>query len=240
MKKIRAIIIDDEAYARSILKKLIERNCPEIELIGEASDNNSAFVLINNQKPDLVFLDIHLADDNSFNLFSRFETISFEVIFTSAHSQYGVNAFKVNAIDYLLKPIDTDDLIAAVKKVLKKRVNSTEQEADKTIPVHVKDVVEYLKISQIASMVAHDNYTQIYTIEGKKYIISKTLADMEAYLCDSPAFIRIHRSVTVNSKFIVSYTKSSPCYVNMSDGKSYEISRRKKVDVLTFLKNKIS
>jgi two-component system LytT family response regulator len=238
---IKAVVIDDEMKARDILKKLVSRYCPKIEIIGEANSIESGFDLITKLKPSLVFLDIHLDTQNSFDLLSKFPAIPFDIIFTSGHSEFGVPAFKVNAIDYLLKPIDSDDLVIAVEKVIKKHNLEgalNQDEDDKLIPIHNNDVVQYLNSSTICSLEAENNYSQIFTLEEKKYMASKTLGDMEDLLKDTNHFIRIHRSIIINTKFITSYSKSEPFCVTLANGKTYEISRRKKSEVLAFLKNK--
>lgn len=241
MEKLRAIIVDDEDFARNILKKLIEANCPDLEVVGEAENVENAYNLIADSNPDLVFLDIHLAEDNSFNLFKKFDEVIFEVIFTTGDSSYGIPAIKVNAADYLLKPIDRDDLKLAVMKVLKKKSGNTtiHQETDKTITIHVKDKVEYVRSSEITSLQAEDNYTQIFTSDGKNFLASKTLGDFEELLNDTPSFIRIHRSVIVNVNHVLTYSKKIPYIVEMNDGSSFEISRRKRVEVIAILKEMI-
>lgn len=223
--------------ARDVLKKLLTVYCPNIEIIGEGNSIESGVDVITNLKPDLVFLDIHLDTQNSFDLLSKINTSTFDIIFTSGHSSYGVNAFKVNAIDYVLKPIDSDDLVNAVERVVKKiELESKSNEGTVSIPVHINDLVEYINSSQICSLEADNNYTQIFTLESKKYLASKTLSDIEELLKETNQFIRIHRSVCVNTKFISSYSKTEPFEITMVNGNVYEISRRKKGEVLGVLK----
>ena len=236
-KKIRTIIIDDEMKARDVLKKLIAVYCPKIEIIGEGNSIESGIEVITKLKPDLVFLDIHLDTQNSFDLISKIDTSTFDIIFTSGHSNYGVPAFKVNAVDYVLKPIDSDDLVIAVEKVLKKReLEARRNEGTVSIPVHINDLVEYINSNQICSIEADNNYTQIFTLESKKYLASKTLSDIDELLKANNQFIRIHRSICVNTKFISSYSKTEPFEISMANGNVYEISRRKKGEVLGVLK----
>jgi two-component system LytT family response regulator len=235
--KIRTIIIDDEMKARDVLKRLIAVYCPEIEVIGEGNSIESGMDVITKLKPDLVFLDIHLDTQNSFDLLSKIDCSTFDIIFTSGHSSYGVNAFKVNAIDYILKPVDSDDLISAVERVVKKReLESRSNEGTVSIPVHINDLVEYINSNQICALEADNNYTQIFTLESKKYLASKTLSDIEELLKETNQFIRIHRSICVNTRFISSYSKTEPFEITMANGNVYEISRRKKGEVLATLK----
>ena len=234
---IRTVIIDDEMKAREILKRLISTYCPQIEIIGEGIDVESGIHIIKSLKPDLVFLDIHLDTQISFDILSQIDSLVFDVIFTSGHSEYGVSAFKVNAIDYLLKPVDSDDLVTAVEKVITKRaLISKVKDESVSIAVHVNDLVEYINSNQICALEADNNYTLIYTAENKKYIASKTLSDIEGLLKETNHFIRIHRGICINSKFIVSYSKNEPFEIFMTNGNVYEISRRKKAEVLTVLK----
>lgn len=235
--KIKAVIIDDELKAREILKKLIATYCPALEIIGEGNTIESGIQVISQCQPDLVFLDIHLDTQNSFDLLSKIDSSTFDIIFTSGHSTYGVNAFKVNAIDYILKPIDSDDLVLAVERVIKKReLEARSNEGIVSIPVHINDLVEYINSNQICALEADNNYTQIFTLESKKYLASKTLSDIEGLLKETNQFIRIHRSICVNTKFISSYSKTEPFEITMANGNVYEISRRKKGEVLAILK----
>ncbi len=236
-KKIRTIIIDDEMKARDVLKKLLAVYCSIIDVVGEGNSIESGIEVITKLKPDLVFLDIHLDTQNSFDLLSKIDTSIFDIIFTSGHSSYGVNAFKVNAIDYILKPIDSDDLVLAVERVVKKReLEGKSNEGTVSIPVHINDLVEYINSNQICALEADNNYTQIFTLESKKYLASKTLCDIEEILKETNQFIRIHRSICVNTKFISNYSKTEPFEITMANGNVYEISRRKKGEVLGVLK----
>lgn len=235
--KIKTIIIDDELKAREILKKLIASYCPAIEIVGEANTIESGIQIISQCQPDLVFLDIHLDTQNSFDLLSKIDASTFDIVFTSGHSEYGVSAFKVNAIDYLLKPIDSDDLEIALEKVLDKRkLMENQKDESISIPVHINDLVEYIDSSTICALEADNNYTQIFTLESKKYLASKTLRDIEEILKETNQFIRIHRSICVNTKCISSYSKTEPFEITMVNGNVYEISRRKKGEILAVLK----
>ncbi len=241
MSKIRAIIVDDEDFARDTLSKLVEYYCPDIEIIGQANNVNSAIELIKNESPDLLFLDIHLGDEISFDIFNSLSSQPFEIIFTSAHAQYGVKAFKFEATDYLMKPIDSDDLTQAVLKVLKKKslLTIVESETSINIPIHNRDVVENISSFEITSLVAQSNYTEVFTQDSKKLICSKTLGELEELLKEDSHFVRIHRSVIVNTRFVLNYAKIPPLYITMKDGITYEISRRKKSEVLFHLKNNL-
>jgi two-component system, LytTR family, response regulator len=234
---IKTVIIDDEMKAREILKRLLAKHCPEIEVVGEANSIDSGVEILLNQKPQLAFLDIHLDTQNSFDILTKVDSSKFKIIFTSGHNNYGIPAIKVNAIDYLLKPIDIDDLLIAVQKVSQRiEAESFHSTNSVSIPVHVNDVVEYINSTQICALEANNNYTQLVMLNGKHYIASKTLSDVEELLKDTNHFIRIHRSVCINTTFISNYSKSEPFEITLKNGSTYEISRRKRGEILAILK----
>jgi two-component system, LytTR family, response regulator len=235
--RIKTVIIDDEMKARDILKRLLAKYCPEIEVVGEANSIESGVEILNDLKPQLAFFDIHLDTQNSFDILTKVDTNKFKIIFTSGHNNYGIPAIKVNAIDYLLKPIDIDDLIVAVNKASQRiEAELTNSTSTISIPVHINDVVEYINSTQICALEADNNYTQITTLNGKSYIASKTLSEVEETLKPTNDFVRIHRSVCVNTKLISTYSKSEPFEITLKNDKVYEISRRKKREILSILK----
>ena len=118
---VRAVVVDDEKKGRHLLQNVLDKYCPEVEVVGEAENVKSAYALINEQNPDLVFLDIEMPNGNGFDLLKMFESVKFDVIFTTAYGHYAIKAIKYSALDYLLKPIDIDDLRVAVEKVVKKK-----------------------------------------------------------------------------------------------------------------------
>lgn len=232
----KAIIVDDEEFARSNLRSLLSIYCPQVEVLDDAATIEEAFEKIKELSPDVLFLDIHLGEDEtSFHLLEKFQEKNFQIVFTSGHSEFGVAAFKVNATDYLLKPIDGDDLEVAVNKVAEK-MKLEQNQHELMFPTHVNGQVELIPASQICSLQAQNNYTQLITITGKRPIVSKTLGDLEDFLKDCSTFVRIHKSVIINSQYLTRYSKTDPCIVFLSDGSSFEVSRRKKAEVLSFLK----
>lgn len=240
MKKITAILVDDEKGVRELLRLLIEKHCPEIELIGEASDPEIAYEEIVEKKPDLVFLDIQMPKGDGFSLLKKFGKPSFDVIFTTSYGEYAVWAFKVEAVDYLLKPYDSNDLKKAVDKVIRKRAlfGNDKKSEDIFIQVHKNDKVEKLDAKQIIALEAQNNYTLIFTSDGQKHLTAKVLSDIEEGLRATGTFIRIHRSVVINSTFIKSYSKVPPYTVVMCNDEAYEISRRRRSEILEILKNR--
>lgn len=250
--KISALLVDDEEKSRKGLRNLLSKFCPEVELLGEAEDITEAYDLIIDKKPDLIFLDIQMPNGNGFTLLKKFTVVPFDIIFVTSFNEYAINAIKFSALDYLLKPIEVNDLIGAVNKAIAKKtsqlnsqvqvlniLNITEAEAiEKKIVVHQNDKVMLLRVNSICYIEADNRYSQIYTDTGEKYTVTKTLKEFEEFFIDNPAFIRISKNFMLNVNFIKDYTKGEPCIVEMEDGKNVEVSRRKKQDVLERLKAK--
>lgn len=234
---IRALIVDDELIARNNLKQLLELYCKDVEVCSSAHSVESALAIIPKIQPELLFLDVHLAQDTSFSILSALSEINFSIIFTSGYSNYAVDAFKVNAIDYLLKPVDCDDLMNAVQKYKNwKSLTNEKDTSSLSIKVHHKDVVTYIAAADVVALHADDNYTTIVTADNRKYQVPKTLKEFETLLISDPHFIRINRSVIVNTKFVVNYSKNPPYTISMTNDLEFEISRRRRSEVITLLR----
>jgi two-component system, LytTR family, response regulator len=204
MKKITAIIVDDERPARKELQFLLE-NYPEIEVIGESDNINTAVALIQNEKPDVVFLDIQLAGENGFDLLEKV-AVPFKLIFVTAYDEYAVRAFKANATDYLLKPVDPARLEMSIKRISGDavRTKSTVKRFEYSDSVYVKlnnNSSKFIKLNSVIAVVTVGNYTKLLANDGKNYLILKTLKQWEEELPDNH-FIRIHRSAIVNFEYI--------------------------------------
>jgi len=244
-------LVDDEHDSRIVLKDLLYHFCKEAELIGEASNVEEAFTMINEKNPDLLFLDIQMPMGNGFTLLKKFEKIPFEVIFITSYDKYAINAIKFSALDYLLKPIAIPDLQNAVKKAAKKLTDTKtnqsmilnllqsvdENEYEKKIALHKNDSVRFIKISDISYIESDWNYSNIFSSSNEQFNSSKTLKEFEDYLSSYPFFIRIHKNCIINIYHIIGYSKGEPCIVTMQNDKELEISRRKKQEVLTLLKS---
>lgn len=198
--KYNAIIIDDERLARLALKKELER-FPEIVILGEAPGIKAAKSLIEKTDPNLLFLDIQLADGDGFDLLNQID-YSGKVIFVTAYDQYAIRAFEINAIDYLLKPISSRRLQSAINKLSLDHSQSTPDAepkliyTDRLMVTHRKSV-NFIKISSIASIIASREYSNIFTFEGKQFISSRSIGHWEARLPDEN-FCRIHRGTIIN------------------------------------------
>ena len=248
--KITAILVDDENKGREVLRNLLQNFFPEIALIGEADNVENAFTLIKFKQPQLVFLDIQMPRRSGFSLLKKFEEIPFEVIFVTSYDQYAITAIKFSALDYLLKPVEVKDLREAIgkaKKIIEVKRKSTMQiinllhslnndVKDLKIAVHVGEKVELLSGSNIIYIEADGSYCAVYTAGGQKYTTAKFLKDFEDYFGEISDFVRIHKGCLINVKHIKNYSKGEPCFIEMVDGNSFEVARRKKHEVLEKLK----
>ncbi|WP_105015217.1 LytR/AlgR family response regulator transcription factor [Polaribacter porphyrae] len=217
MQTIKTIIVDDEINARENLRYLTKTFCPKIEIVYEASNVDSAITAIESYKPQLVFLDIEMPQKNGFQLIHHFKKIDFYIIFVTAYDKYAIKAFKYSALDYLLKPIDIEELKNAVKKVtdnlakddLQKRLQllKVNQKKLKKIAIPYKSDYVIIDVDTIACIEADRMYAHIKLIDGKTYTASKKLSYYEDILSNSETFIRIHRSWIVNTRHIYLYSK---------------------------------
>jgi two-component system LytT family response regulator len=202
---------------------------------------------INRLKPDVVFLDIQMQRETGFDLLTRLKQIDFELIFTTAYSEYAIKAFKFSAIDYLLKPIDVPELQAAIEKVSKKRENNISARIEHLIhnlkpassqkfkiALPSSDGLVFVKVEEILYCEAESNYTQIHLVNGAKHLVSRTLKEYEDLLSDQD-FFRIHNSYIINLNLIKNYVRGEGGYVVMTNGKSLDVSKRKKESFLSRL-----
>lgn len=242
---IKAIIVDDELGARESLSKMIEKNCKQIEVVAKVDSMLSAFEAITNKEPDLVFLDIEMPNGNAFDLLEKFKNINFNIIFTTAYDHYAIKAIKFSAIDYILKPIDPEELITAVKRFEAQRGQKESLDKQfKTLLSNVKpdnklkkvgipdgDGLIFINLSDIIRCDSDGNYTFFILTSGKKIIASRTLGEYEQMFADDN-FFRIHRSHLINLEHVKKYIKGEGGYVVMSDNSQVEVSRRNKTDFL--------
>ncbi len=240
---IKALIIDDEKDARFILRNLLERKYSEqVEVIGEAEDVIPGIEAINLLKPDVVFLDIQMRKGTGFDLLAQLKKIDFEVVFITAHNQFGVEAFKFSAFGYLLKPINSKDLGEVIEKLQtkfyssKNRVNDrlkvlienygNDGEVQKLIVPNI-DGFQVVKMSNIIRLEGDRNYTKFILLEDKKLTTSKNLGEYEELL-NAHGFFRIHQSTIVNLRHISAYLKTDGGIVETIDGAKMKLSRYRK------------
>ncbi|MBL4754367.1 MAG: response regulator transcription factor [Flavobacteriales bacterium] len=238
---IKAIIIEDEEKARSNLMQILGEYCKEVEVVAAQDNVQSGIKSIKQHNPDLLFLDVHMQGETGFDLLEQIGKIDFEIIFTTAHNEYAVKAFKFSAIDYLLKPIDINELVNAVQKATNKiEQNSTKERYDlivenlqgqkstfNKIALPTADGLVFVQLSDIIRCESEDNYTHFFLINGKRFLVSKTIKYFEELLTDQD-FFRVHQSHLINIHHIKEYHKGEGGYAIMSDESSVIISRRKK------------
>ena len=239
---LKAILVEDEANSREILKNYIEKYCPQVILVGEASSIKEALELIKNNALDLVFLDVEMPFGNAFDLLDKLPERTFETVFVTAYDHYAKDALNNHAAYYLTKPINIDELINAVHyveavrrkesalegQVLSPKVKGVEGKL--TLPQ--QDGFQVLNISEIVYCKADDNYTEIY-LEHKKIVVSKTLKYFENALLEF-SFARVHKSFLVNVNEVVKYRKGKGGSVVMSNGKELLVSASKKKEFLSY------
>ncbi|MDO6471374.1 LytTR family DNA-binding domain-containing protein [Maribacter sp. 1_MG-2023] len=239
---LNAILVEDEANSREILRNYIAKYCPSVNLLGEASSIKEALVLIGDNDLDLVFLDVEMPFGNAFDLLDQLPDRTFETVFVTAYDHYAKDALNNHAAYYLTKPINIDELVNAVAYVegvrekeasLEGEVLSTKSngvEGKLTLPQ--QDGFQVLNIAEILYCKADDNYTEIYLL-NKKILVSKTLKYFEDALTDYP-FARVHKSFLVNVNEVVNYRKGKGGSVVMSNGKEVMVSASKKKDFLSY------
>lgn len=240
VKKIKAILVDDEESARDVLQNLLLRFCPEVELVAKCEHITQAVKFIESEQPDLVFLDIEMPNYAGYEIVNFFQQINFEIIFITAYDQYAVRAFEIAAIDYLLKPIDIDRLKNAIARVnLHRNVehqsnrmsllsNTLQSNQLKNIVITDKGFQQIIPIESIIAIEAQESYCCIHTA-AQKFIASKNLKHFETVLDSLSQFIRVHKSWMVNTNFILNYSKSE-FSISLKNGITAKLSKYKKAE----------
>lgn len=245
---IKAIIIDDIEHARITLKKDLEVYAPHVRVIGEAGGVVEGAKLLKTMKPDILFLDIQMQDGSGFDLLDVLSEINFKIIFITASDAHAIKAFRYAAIDYLLKPVDPDELVSALKKYAQHSLNENEnykllnetlknnQKPHERLALHTQDKIHIVNIQDIIRCESNVNYTEFHFNTGKKLLVTKTLKDFEDLLFDQ-GFYRVHQSHLVNTKFIKEFVKTDGGYLIMNDGYSVPVSSRKRPEVVKMLED---
>jgi two-component system LytT family response regulator len=241
---ITALLIDDDDNLRAGMKSLLSRYAPEIAIMGEADSVKTGTELLLKTEPQVVFLDIHLGDGSGFDLLEEVNKrgkLNSQIVFITAHEQYAIKAFRFSALDFLLKPVDPDELekvISKIKNVLVKSesvahidllLENIRRKVDnfKRIALSTADGIHLFEISDIIRCESEDNYTKFYIKNNKPVLISKTLKEYEDLLTEH-GFERIHQSHLINLAYLKSYIKKDGGYVVMADNSNLPISQRKK------------
>lgn len=250
---LRAVLVDDESNNIANLKFLLEHDCAGVEIAGTAANATEARTIIAAVNPDVVFLDISMPGENGFELLESLPDRKFQVIFVTAHSEYAMQAIKASAVDYVLKPVNIDNLIAAVSKVQQRLNNKTSlaedqyllnellrniksKEAPTKIALPQLGGFTFLDINQIVSLQADSNYTIIHKKDMHKMVVTRTLKDFEDIL-DSNLFLRVHKSYIINLSCVKEYSTADGGMVKMEDGNVWSVSRRQLDLFLQKMKN---
>lgn len=246
---IKCIIVDDEPENLLILKKMLVQYCPEVTVAGEAGTATEALLLIRQLQPQLVLLDIEMPGSNAFDLLNQLRPVNFEVIFVTAFAGYAAKAFRYSALDYLLKPVDIDDLRQAVQKAIARSMEKNFNQRLETIlssnlsgntfskiAVPTVDGLVFYPVEDVICCAAKGTYTQMDTIKDKNLLLTSTLKEVEEMLPPG-IFCRIHNSYLVNLNHIKRYYKGKGGYVEMSNGKTIEVSFRRREEFLSRLKH---
>ncbi len=241
--QIKAAIVDDEMHGIKTLRHLLQQYFPVVDLVFTTTESTEAKDLVVLHKPDILFLDIEMPRLNGLNFLTQFDEIPFKVIFTTAYDQYAIKAIRLNALDYLLKPIDKKELGEAIEKFQQEVTNTTKEQishlhlfkenkvAD-TIALSTAKGLLFVKISEIIYLEAEDCYTHVTMKDGKKHLVSKTLGNFDEILKDEKIFFRAHKSFLINLHYLKQYIRGEGGEIIMNDDKSIALSRNKKEEFL--------
>jgi len=242
---IRCILIDDEKNALEMMEWLLKTYCPEVEILAMCNSSEQGVELIRKLRPDLVFLDIEMPNMNGFDMLEKFDELFFDVVFCTAYDQFAIRAFRYSALDYLLKPIDPDDLKAAVKRISQKKQSPSKEQfelllqsmkpGNRSTPQRVAlttgDGLIFVPTTDIIYCEAESNYTHVVLSGGKKILVSKVLKDIDEVL-SGPDFYRVHSSFLVNINRIKKLVRGDGGYIIMDNDAIVNISRSKRQEFM--------
>ncbi len=247
MDKIRAILIDDEVNSLQNLQQKLEGFCPDINVVATSQKPEEGILLIRQHQPDVVFLDIEMPRMSGFRMLEELGEYDFDIIFTTAYNHYSIDAIRISAFDYLIKPIGIEDLQQAVERlgksrnkqtkekidILKKSLSDNRSQEDK-IAISTSEGIEFIPIKNILHIESKSNYSKIFLPENKSIMVTKILKDFEEMLLPYN-FYRIHNSHLINLNYIKKYVRSEGGQVMLQDGTLIDISRRKKEEFLKLI-----
>jgi two-component system LytT family response regulator len=245
LPKLKAVIVDDESSGIEVLEYALQKHCPEIEIIRTFSSSTEALQSIPDLSPDVLFVDVEMPQLNGFELVEKLAGQGIQFIFTTAYNEFALKAFRVSALDYLLKPIDVDELKAAVAKL--KSMNKADSHAMEALLDYMKSQkqlnkisistekgIHFIDASEVLYCLSTGPYTVFYLKDGQEVVCSKSIGEYERILEDK-GFYRIHNSSLINVDHLKRFVRTDGGYVEMSDGKTLTVSRRKKDEFLSFL-----
>ncbi len=240
------IIIDDEPSARSILSKIITEHCKGLVIVDEVADVASAVKSINKHKPELIFLDVEMPNQNGFALFNYFDKPTFETIFCTAYSEYALKAFEVSAVDYVLKPISITKLQGAIERAIKligqnqisMRVETLRDNLNNTalqkIALPLSDGLVFVKLDDVLYFEADGSYTNVI-FKNSKILVSKKIKEFDELLSNDSRFFRTHRSFLVNIMQIKKFSKKEGALLEFENGEKITVAREKIKDFEDFI-----
>ena len=241
---LRTLLIDDEAHIRDSLKKLLARHCPQVQVAGESDSVTSGIKAIHDIHPDLVLLDIQMADGNGFDLLNSLPAVDFKIIFVTAYDQYALQAFRFSAVDYLLKPVNPEALADAVNRAvqlvrahhdlqmeaLKDNLKNIDK-SQKKIILKTAENVYLLNLKDVISCEGDDNYTSIFTTSGEKILVSRTLKEYDEML-SGYGFFRVHKSYLINLAHIKRFEKQEGGYIVLTNDLKIPVASRKRDEIV--------
>lgn len=242
----QVVIIDDEEKSRLTLSSFIDKYCPGLQIAGQADGVQSGVNLIETTKPDVVFLDIEMNDGTGFDVIEALPERDFDVIFVTAYNQYALKAFRYSAVDYLLKPINPEELVQAVHKLSgTERIDQIEKKLEalianknrlEKIAFPSMEGVRLENVKDIIYCESDNYYTIVHFTNDEKITVSKTLKEYDQMLSEED-FFRIHQKFLVNLSHLKNFSKSDGGFVTLSNGKELSVARRKKEELLRLLTN---
>lgn len=238
--KLRTILVDDEKHSLETTSILIQKFCPDVEILAEIQDPEEAVSIINEEEPDLLLLDISMPKLNGFDLLNVLTYKEAKVIFTTAYDEYALEGFKQGAVHYLVKPIEPEDLVESIQRVRKiiqeqRPSNNALSGIKPKIPISSLNGVELIEVEHIIRCESDGNYTTI-VLPQRKVTVSKTLKEIERQLVEFPYFFRLHNSHLVNLNHIIKYIRGEGGSVILSNQEEIGVSRSKKMELLDILK----
>jgi two-component system LytT family response regulator len=235
MNQLRTIIVDDEDMSRENLAWVLKEHCPEIDIVGTASNAQELLKEINIKSPDLVFLDVEMPEKTGLEAISEIRNRSFQVIVVTGKKEYGISAIKENVTDYILKPLDEDEVVAAVQKAVAKYIETKNSNFKSKILFHIQSGFKVLEVKDIIYLEGKDNYTEVYF--GKEsLLVAKTLKDYDKLL-NQGDFYRLHKKYLVNLQHIKEFSYVDGGFIILSNGKQLSIPRTRLKDFINRMKN---
>ncbi len=241
---ITAVIVEDETHNSEALKSLVREGNADIQIVGEAKSVDDAVALIKKVRPYLVFMDIEIKNGTGFDVLGQLSHLNFEIIFTTAFEHYALRAIKFSSLDYLLKPLDREELMTSIEKAKRKKseedktrqlemllANFDQKSEQQNICLSTADGIEFVKLDSILYCEANGSYTNFIFENKQKLIVSKNLKEYESILRDHD-FMRVHNSFLISLKKVKKYVKSDGGYILMNNGDTVSISPKRKDDFL--------